>query len=199
MVADTGEETYAGAAPAEVVRSSLSVSSLRGWDAAVLDVTAAFLQTPLSEVQCRQRIFGQPPRVLARSGLCHHLELWEFTHAVYGLRESPRCWGEFRDTRLAQLNIIVDGKRIKLLQCRVEGSWWKLVEGTTLIGVVVVYVDDLLICSTPSIIQAVSDAVKTLWDTSALSWASDGGIRFLGIEIVKVGDTFYPQPGAVYS
>ncbi|CAE7260415.1 unnamed protein product [Symbiodinium microadriaticum] len=122
MVADTGEETYAGAAPAEVVRSSLSVSSLRGWDAAVLDVTAAFLQTPLSEVQCRQRIFGQPPRVLARSGLCHHLELWEFTHAVYGLRESPRCWGEFRDTRLAQLNIIVDGKRIKLLQCRVEGD-----------------------------------------------------------------------------
>ena len=47
MIASSGEETYAGAAPAEVVRSSLSISSLNGWEAAVIDVTAAFLQTPL--------------------------------------------------------------------------------------------------------------------------------------------------------
>ncbi|CAE7233632.1 GIP, partial [Symbiodinium sp. CCMP2456] len=120
MMADSGEETYAGAAPAEVVRSSLSVASMYGWDAAVLDVTAAFLQTPLNEVQCKQRILGQPPRALVRAGLCHEQELWEFTHAVYGLRESPRWWGEFRDAKMAQLNIVVGARRIKLLQCRVE-------------------------------------------------------------------------------
>ncbi|CAE7671933.1 GIP, partial [Symbiodinium sp. CCMP2456] len=190
MMADSGEETYAGAAPAEVVRSSLSVASLNGWDAAVLDVTAAFLQTPLSEVQCKQRILGQPPRALVRAGLCGEKELWEFTHAVYGLRESPRWWGEFRDEKMAQLNIVVGEKRIKLLQCRVEGSWWRLLDDTVLVGLVVIYVDDLLICSTPDIIKAVSRAVRKLWDTSELSWASDGGIRFLGIEIVKVDDGF---------
>ena len=182
--------TYAAGAPAEVARSSLSISSRKGWDAAVLDVTAAFLQTPLSEVQCKQRILGQPPRVLVREGLCDERELWEFTRAVYGLRESSRWWGEFRDCRLAQLNIVVGDRRIKLKQCRVESSWWKLVEDQALVGLVVVYVDDLLICSVPSIIQAVSDAVRELWQTSTLEWASAGGIRFLGIEIAKVEGGF---------
>ncbi|CAE7208296.1 GIP [Symbiodinium sp. CCMP2456] len=190
MMAETGEDTYAAAAPAEVVRSSLSVSSRMDWDAAVLDVTAAFLQTPLSEVQCKQRILGQPPRAMVRAGLCDEKELWDFTHAVYGLRESPRWWGEFRDAQLAQLNIVCGDRRIKLLQCKVEGSWWKLVEDASLVGLVVVYVDDLLICSVPSIISAVAEAVKNLWETSALSWASDGGIRFLGIEIMKVEGGF---------
>ena len=189
MIASSGEETYAGAAPAEVVRSSLSISSLNGWEAAVIDVTAAFLQTPLSEVQCNQRILGQPPRVLVRAGLCEDSELWEYTHAVYGLRESPRWWGEFRDSRLAQLNVIAGSRRIKLLQCRVEGSWWRLVDESSLVGIVVVYVDDLLICSMPAIVIAVSEAIKKLWDTSSLAWASDG-IRFLGIEIAKILDGF---------
>ncbi|CAE7460426.1 unnamed protein product [Symbiodinium sp. CCMP2456] len=190
MMAESGEDTYAAAAPAEVVRSSLSVSSKMNWDAAVLDVTAAFLQTPLCEVQCKQRILGQPPRALVRAGLCHEHELWDFTHAVYGLRESPRWWGEFRDSRLAQLNVVVGTRRIKLTQCRVESSWWKLVEDSVLVGLVVVYVDDLLICSIPSIITAVAEAINRLWDTSVLSWASKGGIRFLGIEIVKVDGGF---------
>ena len=124
-----------------------------------------------------------------RAGLCEDSELWEYTHAVYGLRESPRWWGEFRDSRLAQLNVIVGSRRIKLLQCRVEGSWWRLVDESTLVGIVVVYVDDLLICSIPTIVIAVSEAIKKLWDTSSLAWASDG-IRFLGIEIAKIQDGF---------
>ncbi|CAE7787384.1 hypothetical protein AK812_SmicGene8300 [Symbiodinium microadriaticum] len=171
MMAESGEETYAGTAPAEVVRSSLSISSLRGWDAATLDVTAAFLQTPLKEVQCQQRILGQPPRALVRAGLCGEHELWEFTHAVYGLRESPRWWGEFRDHQLAQLNVVLGTRKIKLLQCGVEGGWWRLVEGDALVGIVVVYVDDLLICSIPSIIMAVSDAVRVEVSPAA-GWGS---------------------------
>ena len=85
---------------------------------------------------------------------------------------------------------MVGDRRIKLLQCRVEGSWWKLVDDAVLVGLIVVYVDDLLICSTPPIIKAVSEAVKALWATSSLSWASDAGIRFLGIEIAKVEGGF---------
>ena len=98
MLEDSGE---AGAAPADVVRSSLAISSRRDWNAAVLDVTSAFLQTPLKEVNCSQRILGRPPRALVKAGLCAPTELWEFTHAVYGLRESPKWWGQFRDVRLA--------------------------------------------------------------------------------------------------
>eukprot|EP00439_Symbiodinium_sp_Y106_P017800 s6038_g2.t1 len=189
MIAESGEATYAGAAPAEVVRSSLSISSLKDWEAAVIDVTAAFLQTPLKEVHCKQRILGQPPRVLVREGLCNEQELWEYTHAIYGLRESPRWWGEFRDTKLAQLNVVAGTRKIQLIQCRVESSWWRLLEGSVLVGIIVVYVDDILICSVPSIITAVSEAVQQLWKTSSLSWATNG-IRFLGIEITKIDGGF---------
>ena len=190
MMENSGEETYTGAAPAEVVRSSLAISSRQGWNAGVIDITSAFLQTPLREVQCKQRILGQPPRVLVRYGLCDPQELWEFTHAVYGLRESPKWWGEFRDSQLAILEIMLEDRRIKLLQCKVEGSWWRLLDGPMLVGVLVVYVDDLLICSTDPIIQAVADAVRKMWQTSNLALASEGTVRFLGIEISKIRNGF---------
>ena len=190
MMEVSGEETYTGAAPAEVVRSSLAISSRQSWNAGVLDITSAFLQTPLQEVLCRQKILGQPPRVLARAGLCDPQELWEFTHAVYGLRESPKWWGEFRDSQLAQLEVVLGDRRIKLLQCKVEGSWWRMVDESILVGILVVYVDDLLICSTDPIIRAVAEAIRGLWQTSSLTLASEGMVRFLGIEISKIKGGF---------
>lgn len=123
MMAASGEDTYAAAAPAEVVRSSLAMSSSRGWDAGVIDITSAFLQTPLSEVSCQFRVFGQPPKALIRAGLCSEDERWEFTHAVYGLRESPRWWGEFRDVSLARLIVRIGSRKVTLARCRVESSW----------------------------------------------------------------------------
>ena len=190
MMAASGEDNYAAAAPAEVVRSSLAISSRRGWNAGVIDITSAFLQTPLSEVDCRFRVFGQPPRALIREGLCEEHELWEFTHAVYGLRESPKWWGEFRDTTLANLVVELEGRRVTLVRCRVESSWWKLVEESAVIGVIVIYVDDILICSTNSVIAAVASAIKELWSTSPLVMASEGAIKFLGLEIEKIEGGF---------
>ena len=190
MMEVSGEDTYTGAAPAEVVRSSLAVSSKKRWNAGVLDVTSAFLQTPLQEVQCRQKILGQPPRVLSRAGLCRPQELWEFTHAVYGLRESPKWWGEFRDSQLSQIDVVFEDRHIKLVQCKVEGSWWRLVDGSDLVGIIVVYVDDLLICSTDPTIRAVAKAIQQKWNTSSLALASEGAVRFLGMEICKIQGGF---------
>ncbi|CAE7333336.1 RE1, partial [Symbiodinium sp. KB8] len=190
MMAASGEDNYAAAAPAEVVRSSLAISSRRGWDAGVIDITSAFLQTPLSKVDCRFRVFGQPPRALIREGLCEEHELWEFTHAVYGLRESPKWWGEFRDSTLANLVVEIEGRKVTLVRCRVESSWWKLVEDSAVIGVIVIYVDDILICSTNSVIAAVANSIKELWSTSPLAMASEGAIKFLGLEIEKIEGGF---------
>ena len=190
MMAASGEDNYAAAAPAEVVRSSLAISSRRGWNAGVIDITSAFLQTPLSEVGCQFRVFGQPPRALIREGLCEEHELWEFTHAVYGLRESPKWWGEFRDTTLAKLVVELEGRKVTLVRCRVESSWWKLVEKSAVIGVIVIYVDDILICSTSTVIAAVARSIKALWSTSPLAMASEGAIKFLGLEIEKIEGGF---------
>ena len=190
MMAASGEDTYAAAAPAEVVRSSLAISSRRGWEAGIIDITSAFLQTPLDQVNCRYRVFGQPPRVLVRAGLCAEDELWEFTHAVYGLRESPRWWGEYRDLSLAHLTVTIEGRRITLARCRVESSWWKVVEESAVIGVLVIYVDDTLICSTQAVVKAIAKAIRGLWSTSPLALASDGAIKFLGLEIERIEGGF---------
>ena len=190
MMAASGEDNYAAAAPAEVVRSSLAISSRRGWNAGVIDITSAFLQTPLSKVDCRFRVFGQPPRAFIREGLCEEHELWKFTHAVYGLRKSPKWWGEFRDTTLANLVVELEGRKVTLVRCRVESSWWKLVEESAVIGVIVIYVDDILICSTNAVIAAVARSIKELWSTSPLVMASEGAIKFLGLEIEKIEGGF---------
>ncbi|OLP78075.1 Copia protein [Symbiodinium microadriaticum] len=109
MMEVSGEDTYTGAAPAEVVRSSLAVSSKKRWNAGVLDVTR---------------------------------------------------------------------------------SWWRLVDGSDLVGIIVVYVDDLLICSTDPTIRAVAKAIQQKWNTSSLALASEGAVRFLGMEICKIQGGF---------
>ena len=76
------------------------------------------------------------------------------------------------------------------MRCRVESSWWKLVDESAVIGVIVIYVDDILICSTNPVIAAVAKSIKELWSTSPLAMASDGAIKFLGLEIEKIDGGF---------
>ena len=61
---------------------------------------------------------------------------------------------------------------------------------SAVIGVIVIYVDDILICSTNPVIAAVAKSIKELWSTSPLAMASDGAIKFLGLEIEKIDGGF---------
>ena len=104
-------EVYASTAPAEVVRAAIALSQFFGWNLGLIDIVAAFLQTPLAAVKRGHLLYMEfPPKVLVRAGLCRPGELWRLTHAVYGLQESPKLWGAYRDMRLAQVQLIVDGK-----------------------------------------------------------------------------------------
>ncbi|CAE7750154.1 unnamed protein product [Symbiodinium sp. CCMP2592] len=140
-------EVYTNTAPAEVVRAAIALARFFNWDLGMIDVVAAFLQTPLKALAGAPLVYGIPPKALIKAGLCKPDELWRLTHAVYGLQESPKLWGSYRDLRLAQIQLIFEGKRVTLLQGTVEPSWWSVLqEGSLLIGIIVVYVDDLLIC-----------------------------------------------------
>ena len=52
-----------------------------------------------------------------------------------------------------------------------------------LIGIIVVYVDDILICGHTEIIRELAGAIGAVWKKNDLQLVSDGTIRFLGIEI----------------
>ena len=185
-------DVFASTAPAEIVRAAIALANYFGWDLGVIDIVAAFLQTPLHAVKNAPLVYGRPPKILVKAGICSRGELWKLTHAVYGLQESPRLWSAYRDEQLARLQLVVGGKRVILAQGRVESSWWKVLqeEGSVLIGLIVVYVDDILICGPTSLIREIAEAIRKLWKTSPLQLVAEGDLRFLGIEIARTSSGF---------
>ena len=184
-------DVYTNTAPAEVVRAAIALARSFGWNLGMIDVVAAFLQTPLKELSGAPLVYGIPPKILIKAGLCRPGELWKLTHAVYGLQESPNLWGTYRDQRLAGITFMLGDKTFTLVQGKVEPSWWSVMQdGTVLAGILVVYVDDLLICGEADVIQGVTAAIKSLWKTSDLQLVSEGTIRFLGIEISEHKEGF---------
>ena len=181
------DDVFASTAPAEVVRAAIALATYFNWDLGMIDIVAAFLQTPLHAVKNAPRVYGKPPKVLIRSGICRPGELWRLTHAVYGLQESPRLWGAYRDEQLSKLQVVVNNRILALEQGKVESSWWKIVdqENGELKGILVVYVDDILLSGSTLVVQTLAEEIKKIWKTSPLQIVGDQEVRFLGIEIAK--------------
>ena len=100
MAAEDGAAVYTETAPAEAVRAGLTLATRYKWTVAVLDVVAAFLRTPMNRSAGDPIVVVQPPRLLETMGLVVPTELWGLIRALYGLRQSPALWGDFRDYTL---------------------------------------------------------------------------------------------------
>ena len=102
MAVNEGNPLYTETAPAEVVRAGLSISSRNSWSIAILDIVAAFLKTPLGRSRTDPVVVAQPPKLLETMGLAERMEMWGLIKALYGLREAPMLWGNFRDDLYAR-------------------------------------------------------------------------------------------------
>ena len=91
-----------------------------------------------------------------RLGLAEEGELWILTHAVYGLRESPKLWSDFRDCQLRALRCVVDGVELQLQQGRLDPNWWRVVRTSdgVVVGGLLTYVDDFLLAGSKEVIAA---------------------------------------------
>ena len=107
---------------------------------------------------------------------------------MYELQESPRLWGACRDQLLAELCVEIEGRKVVLVQGCVESSWWRVQDkdSSALIGILVIYVDDILLCGATNTVRALAQAIQRLWKTSPLQFVEEKEIRFLGIEIARV-------------
>ena len=92
----------------------IALASFFGWLLGVLDITSAFLKTPIPCLEGFPIFALTPPRLLVKLGLAVAHELWILSHAVYGLREAPRLWGQYRDACLAALVWDLDGVTYRL-------------------------------------------------------------------------------------
>ena len=158
---NTGLDVYAGGAQAESLRLVIALGSLFGWMLGCLDITSAFLKTPIPDLAGFPIFALTPPRLLIKLGLAVPHELWILSHAVYGLRETPRLWGQFRDSCLAALEWEFEGDTFRLEPSTLDPNWWKVIRTTCskVEGALLVYVDDFLLCGSSGVLQGLAKAL----------------------------------------
>ena len=117
------EALFAGGATAVALRASLALASQFGWSGTVTDIKTAFLNAPMklggnqhgeqtNEVKVA---IIKPPPLLVLAGLASPDEHWEVVMALYGYKESPRLWSDFRDDQLTSMKFPMDEHTAELV------------------------------------------------------------------------------------
>ncbi|CAE7538500.1 GIP [Symbiodinium sp. CCMP2592] len=191
---EEGSDLFAGGIAAESMRCVLVYTADQGWMVGIVDVTGAFMLTPLPQSRGQVRYVIRPPAALVALGLADRNERWLLTHGMYGLRQSPRLWAEYRDTELKGITVEYDNKVYGLKQGVAEPNMWLVYEvGAPLDrppeGLILVYVDDIMLCGPRGLVCAVAAKVSQLWKTSELELlTAEHDLRFLGCEISTTSD-----------
>eukprot|EP00971_Amphidinium_carterae_P156785 3108113-Amphidinium_carterae.1 len=166
------------------IRSAVNVAASRSWSLGVLDVSTAFLNAPLEK-----EVWGRPPAILERAGLIRAGTVWRFKRAIYGLRESPRAWSKERDAQLEGRTFEISAGRFKLLASTVAPQIMRIVMEAIgeLYGLLVLYVDDVMILAEKELQRAVKSMIAGIWSVTdgGELLPEDGGtkafVNFLGV------------------
>ena len=190
------EEVFASGADALSVRYALKRAAEEGWSALTIDVKVAFLNAPLVDSTLEEEetvVVLRPPPLLVKLGYALPAEHYRAIKAIYGLRQSPKRWGDHRDRRMRQMRTV---SGYVMRQADSEPNLWKILWirededlgledelTSSLYGLIIVYVDDLLILSVIAVVEEILAEIKREWETSQPEWLGRGSIRFLGMEI----------------
>ena len=204
---DPTEQVWTAQADTASVMAGMRLAQLRRWNLAKLDIKGAFMYAPLPQDTL---IIVRPPAAWIRMGIVPIGTLWTVRKAVYGLRVSPRAWGQERDAKFAAAVWQVDGQKYRLKQCHNDTQVWQIVRDTKtqstspsrgtalrlpsletnngneeLLGLLICYVDDLLLVIKDGSIKAGLIAhLRTLWEMSTeVDLKADQPFTFLGLEI----------------
>ena len=112
--------------------------------------------------------------------------IWVVQRPLYGLRESPVIWAEFRNAKLKKLKVVVKGKCLRLTPLVSEAEVWLLKDEISgeLYDILVIYVDDLMCLADKIVIEELHKEIMNLWPTSELEWVGPNKTaRYLGVEI----------------
>ena len=117
--------------------------------------------------------------------------------ALYGYRESPRLWADHRDSEVQRMEVpMEDGSFLSLDQMITEPNMWRILrhqpgpfsetQAEQFCGILLIYVDDLLLLGEPAVLDALITAIQAKWETSDPEEIDAvSGVRFLGAEIFK--------------
>ena len=180
---------YASGAAAETLRALLVRSGRSRYSAWSTDIKNAFLLAPIPKTSTRR--YGlRPPAILCLLGIAHSDEIWEVGKALYGFKEAPKWWARYRDEVLSTASFATSEGQARLQKTASDENLWQImVSGNTVIGHVLVYVDDLLVVSKWQTAKSFHEWVKQRWQCSDLEGAGEAkALRFLGIDVYEERD-----------
>ena len=189
-----GEDVFASGSDTISLRLALRKAVEKDWEAATTDVRTAFLNAPLigaTEEDTDPIVLISPPRALIRMGYAAGDETWLAVKAMYGLRQSPKAWGDHRDAVVAKMEWFEEGTRMFFQPLSTDPNVWKIMaEGICFEdeerGLMLVYVDDLMILGPTSTVRECLKRIAREWETSEPEWLnSRTAVRFLGMGILK--------------
>ncbi|OLP90007.1 Copia protein [Symbiodinium microadriaticum] len=110
--------------------------------------------------------------------------------ALYGFKEAPKWWARYRDEVLSTASFATSEGQARLQKTASDENLWQImVSGNTVIGHVLVYVDDLLVVSKWQTAKSFHEWVKQRWQCSDLEGAGEAkALRFLGIDVYEERD-----------
>ena len=201
---DATMNLFATGASAESLRVALCLASRACWSAGCTDITGAFL---LAVWPADKPTYGVlAPRILVKAGLAREDEVFLVCRPLYGLREAPALWAQFRSEKLAALKIPFRDGSLVLRSVITDSELWRIMfmdaEGDlTLCGILVTYVDDLLYLCLKCVMEVLHQAIKEMWPCSSLELAAqEEGVRYLGMELYEQDNCFFlGQAGYVES
>ena len=191
---------YAGGVDGQQVRTMIKISAMKGWALGSTDIRTAFLNAPRRDQH--RLIAMEIPTVFKKLGLAGNQHIWLVDKALYGLTSSPRDWSLYRDETIPSMSWHRQrqGQDVKgSFQKTPDENIWRLIERNEItgetywVGLMSVYVDDLLISADDETLELAVKAIEDVWAISTLEKTGEGRtIKFCGFEVEAApnGDGF---------
>ena len=190
--------TTAGGVDTVVVRTLVSLAAHKDLTILTSDIKTAFLQAPRRLTPGRVTILT-PPAILREAQLLQlQGERWVVEKAMYGLTESPKDWGDYRNLRMSSMKWSSQGFQ-RWLRRSPEPHLWEVCQQDvvteesqpSVICHVAVYVDDLMVTGKREDAREVMDQLaKTFQMTSPEEVSEAQEVTFCGYQIQKTKTGF---------
>ena len=186
------EDLYAGGSDSISMRLSLKKAMIEGWTGASMDIRTAFLNAPLpteNEQGGGSIVLLKPPAILVKLGYVSSTSYWKALMAMYGLRQSPKTWGDHRDECFHEMTWKIGKEEFYFESMTSEPNLWKIMQKEKVSqdvqkGLMLVYVDDLLVLSKEEVVRGAIQTISSRWDVSEPEWLNEiKPTKFLGVEI----------------
>ena len=187
----TANQLYAGGLDVVSLRCCLVFMVQMQWSAGVVDIKTAFLNAELEKEDLgTKQVIIRTPGLWRRLGICTET-FWDVRRALYGLQISPAAWSRCRDRTLPTLRLTTSLGVVRLLPFKSDGNIWAIVPADAVepidpaqrLGLLLVYVDDMMVLSTPQVIAEVIDQLGKQWELSRPELLDEGNVHYRGVEV----------------